>query len=148
MPVFFDKYEYIILQGTGLVWIYPKKLTTQSVKFVALPLWNLSTAVLESEFPQLRPKKNGLETEVQEKDIEIIKIIKHLLYDEKFTISGAREKTSVAKKPLKWLRKNILVIRNASQESSAKVTTFQMKLELAYLEKSHSVMFKKELTRF
>lgn len=47
----------------------------------------------ESEFPQLRPKKNRAGNRAyREKDIEIINYIKHLLYEEKFTITGAKKK--------------------------------------------------------
>jgi DNA-binding transcriptional MerR regulator len=46
----------------------------------------------ETEFPSLRPNKNrsGNRT-YRQKDIDIIKEIKHLLYDKKFTIVGARQ---------------------------------------------------------
>jgi DNA-binding transcriptional MerR regulator len=45
----------------------------------------------ENEFPQLKPKKgrSGNRT-YQEREIELIKKIKELLYDHKFTIPGAR----------------------------------------------------------
>lgn len=47
----------------------------------------------ESEFPQLHPKKNRAGNRAyRDKDIEIIRYIKFLLYDEKFTIPGARKK--------------------------------------------------------
>jgi DNA-binding transcriptional MerR regulator len=49
----------------------------------------------ESEFPQLRPKKNRAGNRAyREKDIEIIRYIKHLLYEEQFTIPGAKKKIS------------------------------------------------------
>jgi DNA-binding transcriptional MerR regulator len=49
----------------------------------------------ESEFPQLHPKKNRAGNRAyRDKDIRIIKYIKYLLYDEKFTIPGARQKIS------------------------------------------------------
>ncbi|KMQ51501.1 Transcriptional regulator, MerR family [Chitinispirillum alkaliphilum] len=49
----------------------------------------------ESEFPQLRPKKNRAGNRAyREKDIELIKYIKDLLYKEKFTIPGAKKKLS------------------------------------------------------
>jgi len=47
----------------------------------------------ESEFPQLRPKKNRAGNRAyRDKDIEIIRYIKFLLYDEQFTIPGAKKK--------------------------------------------------------
>jgi DNA-binding transcriptional MerR regulator len=47
----------------------------------------------ESEFPQLRPKKNRAGNRAyREKDIETVLYIKHLLYEEKYTIPGAKKK--------------------------------------------------------
>ena len=45
----------------------------------------------ESEFPQLHPKKSrtGKRT-YQEKDLEVVLRIKALLYDQRFTIAGAK----------------------------------------------------------
>lgn len=47
----------------------------------------------ESEFSQLHPKKNRAGNRAyRDKDIDMIRYIKFLLYDEKFTIPGARKK--------------------------------------------------------
>jgi DNA-binding transcriptional MerR regulator len=55
----------------------------------------------ESEFPQLKPKKNRAGNRAyREKDIDIINYIKHLLYEEKFTITGAKKKLSESKQSL------------------------------------------------
>ena len=52
----------------------------------------------ESEFAQLRPKKNRAGNRAyRDKDIEIIKYIKYLLYEEQYTIPGAKKKLSEAK---------------------------------------------------
>jgi len=49
----------------------------------------------ESEFPQLHPKKNRAGNRAyRDKDIEIIKTIRHLLYEEGFTIPGAKKRLS------------------------------------------------------
>jgi len=49
----------------------------------------------ESEFPQLRPKKNRAGNRAyRDKDIEIIKTIKNLLYEQQYTIPGAKKKLS------------------------------------------------------
>jgi DNA-binding transcriptional MerR regulator len=49
----------------------------------------------ESEFSQLRPKKNRAGNRAyRDKDIDVIKYIKHLLYEEQFTIPGAKKKLS------------------------------------------------------
>lgn len=46
----------------------------------------------EAEFPPLSPKKSGTNQRLyRRKDVELVLEIKHLLYDEKFTIEGARE---------------------------------------------------------
>jgi len=45
----------------------------------------------ESEFPQLGPKKSGTGHRLyRRKDVEMVLEIKRLLYDERFTIEGAR----------------------------------------------------------
>jgi DNA-binding transcriptional MerR regulator len=47
----------------------------------------------ETEFSQLRPKKNRAGNRTyREKDIELIQYIKNLLYDQQFTIPGAKKK--------------------------------------------------------
>jgi len=52
----------------------------------------------ESEFSNLRPKKNRAGNRAyREKDIELIQQIKHLLYIEQFTIPGARKKLAELK---------------------------------------------------
>jgi DNA-binding transcriptional MerR regulator len=55
---------------------------------------DLKTHILrfwESEFPMLRPRKNRAGNRAYtERDIRIVRAIRHLLYDEKYTIDGAR----------------------------------------------------------
>jgi len=47
----------------------------------------------ESEFSQLRPKKNRAGNRAyREKDIDIVRYIKYLLYQEQYTIPGAKKK--------------------------------------------------------
>lgn len=49
----------------------------------------------ETEFPQLRPKKNRAGNRAyRHKDIKLIHFIKFLLYDEHFTIQGAKKKVA------------------------------------------------------
>ena len=46
----------------------------------------------ETEFPRLSPKKSGTGRRLyQRKDIEMLLRIKHLLYEKRFTIAGARQ---------------------------------------------------------
>jgi len=52
----------------------------------------------ESEFPGLSPKKSNTGQRMfRRKDVELLLNIKHLLYDEKFTIEGARKALRAAK---------------------------------------------------
>jgi DNA-binding transcriptional MerR regulator len=52
----------------------------------------------ESEFAQLRPKKNRAGNRAyRDKDIDIVRYIKYLLYEEQFTIPGAKKKLAEAK---------------------------------------------------
>lgn len=47
----------------------------------------------ESEFPSLRPRKNRAGNRAYRlKDIKLIFLIKHLLYNERYTIEGAKQK--------------------------------------------------------
>jgi len=46
----------------------------------------------ETEFPALSPKKSGTGHRLyRRKDVELLLRIKHLLYEKKFTIEGARQ---------------------------------------------------------
>jgi DNA-binding transcriptional MerR regulator len=46
----------------------------------------------ESEFPALNPKKSGTGQRLyRRKDVEMVFQIKHLLYDKRYTIEGARQ---------------------------------------------------------
>ena len=55
----------------------------------------------ESEFPSLSPKKSGTGHRLyRRKDVELLLRIKHLLYEKRFTIEGARQwLQSETKKP-------------------------------------------------
>ncbi|MFQ6615430.1 MAG: MerR family transcriptional regulator [Fidelibacterota bacterium] len=51
----------------------------------------------ETEFPTLRPQKNRAGNRIyREKDIDMILKIKDLLYNQKYTIEGARRRLKVA----------------------------------------------------
>jgi len=52
----------------------------------------------ESEFPGLSPKKSSSGQRMfRRKDVQLLFSIKHLLYDEKFTIEGARKALKTGK---------------------------------------------------
>lgn len=54
----------------------------------------------ESEFPSISPKKSGTGHRLyRRKDVELILEIKHLLYEKRFTIEGARKAIDVRGKP-------------------------------------------------
>jgi DNA-binding transcriptional MerR regulator len=56
----------------------------------------------EKEFPTLKPKKNRAgNRSYQQKDIQMVNRIKHLLYEERHTIAGARDKLKSIKKNAK-----------------------------------------------
>jgi len=52
----------------------------------------------EQEFPQLKPaKRRGNRRYYQQQDVEIIRTIRDLLYEQGFTIGGARQQLSTPK---------------------------------------------------
>ncbi len=54
----------------------------------------------ESEFPGLSPRKSSSGQRMfRRKDVELLLRIKHLLYDQKFTIEGARKALQEKSKP-------------------------------------------------
>ncbi|MDE0109849.1 MAG: MerR family transcriptional regulator [Bryobacterales bacterium] len=74
----------------------------------------------ESEFPMLSPRKTAKgQRQYRRKDLETILAIKQLLYDDKYTIAGAR----------RALRENRAVARRAEPEPAATAP-----LELGLLE--------------
>jgi DNA-binding transcriptional MerR regulator len=68
-------------------------------------LCQLPTYVLrfwETEFPQLKPTKSTTGQRMyRRRDVENVLLIKHLLYDEGFTIAGARERLKAEVRPAK-----------------------------------------------
>jgi DNA-binding transcriptional MerR regulator len=54
----------------------------------------------ETEFPQLRPEKGSTGQRIyREKDLQLIRRIKRLLYDEKYTIAGAKRRLAGEARP-------------------------------------------------
>jgi DNA-binding transcriptional MerR regulator len=54
----------------------------------------------ESEFPSIAPKKSGTGHRLyRRKDVELVLEIKHLLYEKRFTIEGARKALDTRSKP-------------------------------------------------
>ena len=84
----------------------------------------LETHVLrfwESEFKQLHPTKNRKGQRVyQKKDVETVLNIKKLLYDNGYTIAGAK----------KWLKENSSVVEKSKKESRNKESLIAIKKDL------------------
>jgi DNA-binding transcriptional MerR regulator len=59
----------------------------------------------ETEFAQLRPKKNRAGNRAyRDKDIDIVRYIKFLLYEEQYTIPGAKKKLVESKDDLQQMQ--------------------------------------------
>jgi len=75
----------------------------------------------ETEFSQLRPKKNRAGNRAYRiKDISIIRYIKHLLYEEQYTIIGAKKKLTATKDEFQQLQLNLAVSSPAEQLKQVK----------------------------
>lgn len=88
----------------------------------------------EKEFPQLRPRRNIIGRRIYSKDdLSLILLIKKLLYEEGYTIQGAREKIGVLKElssqlglPLNktkeglllWVKEELIKIRDSFEKGS------------------------------
>lgn len=71
----------------------------------------------EKEFPQLKPKKNrGGNRTYQKREIVVINRIKHLLYEEGFTIEGARQKLTETSKELKREERLVKLLGDIKKE--------------------------------
>lgn len=64
----------------------------------------------ESEIPAIRPKKSGHQRRYTLQQIEVLKEIKYMLYTQRYTIEGARQK----------LKTNKNIITEAREEAKAK----------------------------
>jgi DNA-binding transcriptional MerR regulator len=54
----------------------------------------------EQEFPKIRPLKSSSgQRKYKQKDVDRIQLIKHLLYDESYTIAGAKKKLNEVEMP-------------------------------------------------
>ena len=62
----------------------------------------------ESEIPALRPKKSGHQRRYSLQQIETLKKIKDMLYNQRYTIEGARQKLKQDKSVLEEARKEAI----------------------------------------
>lgn len=84
----------------------------------------------EKEFPTLKPKKNrGGNRIYQKREIDLINRIKTLLYDEGYTIDGARQKLKLLNKPS--IKEKTAIGSNGHLKNKIK----QIKKELQELQK-------------
>jgi len=71
----------------------------------------------EKEFPQLHPKKlHGRNRKYNPQDIELLKKIKNMLYTQKFTIDGAKQKLKESAKTKHQLELNFSVSKDETKE--------------------------------
>jgi DNA-binding transcriptional MerR regulator len=96
----------------------------------------------ETEFPSLKPKKNRAGNRAyRKKDIDLIKYIKYLLYEKKFTIQGAR-------KVLNEQKTNVIPLEQAEglspdEKPQAKQLLNQIKEELIKIREEIDDILKK-----
>ena len=87
----------------------------------------------ETEFHQLKPRKDhGRNRQFTEEHIELLKRIKDMLYNQKFTIEGARQKLKRDKKAPEQLEIDLFAEVSASEKPS--------------LSKNEKALLLKELT--
>lgn len=80
----------------------------------------------ETQFPVLNPSKNRSGNRVyQRKEIKVILYVKHLLYDEKYTVEGAKQK-------LEQLRKGG-ELQNETSKSLDQQMVALLRAEMKYL---------------
>ena|SRR5579862_4533801 len=80
----------------------------------------------ESEFTQLAPKKSGTGHRLyRRKDVELLLRIKHLLYDKRFTIQGARQSLQTGRTP------KARATKRAQRDLFAADPVFEIRKELA-----------------
>ena len=81
----------------------------------------------ESQFPVLRPAKNAGGNRVyRRREIKLIELLRHLLYVEKYTIEGARQKLDQLRKQGKLAKASRValdseLVRDLRQEADALV---------------------------
>ncbi len=85
----------------------------------------------ESEFPMLNPPKNrASQRAYRKKDIETVLVIKRLLYEENFTISGARKKLREMRSSRKSKGQMALFPGSGKKQIKAAINELERALEL------------------
>ena len=90
----------------------------------------------EAEIPQLHPKKNSAGNRAyREKDIELIRKIKHLLYDEKLSIHGVKLQLAEERKA----GKQVTPLKQEEKPPKPKTSTPSIEPEQVQLDLSPEV---------
>jgi DNA-binding transcriptional MerR regulator len=80
----------------------------------------------ETEFPQLKPRKDrGRNRQFTEEHIELLKKIKDMLYTQKFTIDGARQKLKQERKTHEQMEIDLFAA--AAEKETAKLSATEKK---------------------
>jgi len=96
----------------------------------------------ESEFPQLRPAKDsGDQRRYKPSDIDLVFEIKRLLYEEKFTIAGARKSLQNQSKPAEPDAKVVEIAPAMPAVSAVKVKHVRQMVESLRREIHHLYNF-------
>ncbi|MCP4548819.1 MAG: MerR family transcriptional regulator [bacterium] len=86
----------------------------------------------ETEFPTLKPKKNSAgNRHYRERDVELVLAIKHLLYNDQFTIKGARQRLNETRKVRELLNQLEIPFATADQRQAL----LEIKRDLVQLRK-------------
>jgi len=85
----------------------------------------------ETEFPLLRPRKNRAGNRTyREKDVQLVLLIRKLLYDDGYTIKGARRRVQEKRGDLEQIE---LPFTRSEQASSMNTIRKELESILAYL---------------
>jgi DNA-binding transcriptional MerR regulator len=72
----------------------------------------------EKEFPQVRPKKKfGRNRRYNPDDIELLKKIKHMLYNQRYTIEGVKKKLKIIDKEKNQIEMDFTVDKKEAKEN-------------------------------
>lgn len=97
-----------------------------AVKAYVLRYW-------EQEFPQLKPvKRRGNRRYYQQQDILLVRLIKKLLYEDGFTIEGARAQLTNTGEPVSQSIKINAVVKKVIAELESVLQNLQAEMKVSY----------------
>ncbi|MCX7045746.1 MAG: MerR family transcriptional regulator [Candidatus Sumerlaeota bacterium] len=92
----------------------------------------------ETEFPQLRPAKDsGDQRRYKPSDIDLVFEIKRLLYEEKFTIAGARKTLHNQSKPAEMAAQVVEIAPSGATFAADKIKRMRQMVESLRREINH-----------